>query len=383
MYGLTRIGNVMADEAPLAHRILLGMPQKRIVTGCIVEAPSDYSLVAAFEVEQLASMDEVRALAPCGLGGWTTSVATIMEWAELTRARLACLLACDKLEQLDVSSKREDDLQLIVAAIGKMCELMPHDLSREMREERRQLLKALEGRQEPELQEAKQQVEESVQRMGGEHVTADIAAWLKGGLLERREVKVMMAETNDKLTREEVEAEAKDLPHALLALWQTDTPQFVSVVYGMRLSRVDVRRLISCMVWLEINSPLPASPKGEENNANDNGNVNGNGRATRGNQTNQEQIKQEEGNANVNVSATVDTELICELMPIFYNKTEVVETFVRAIRGKKSTQVTNYVRHLIASKRINPDLRNMELWDVLHRYELYSCGLRNWNQRIE
>ena len=53
------------------------------------------------------------------------------------------------------------------------------------------------------------------------------------------------------MTRQKVLAEAAALPGNLLHLWQSSGRDFASVLYGMRLSREDVLRVVSCLVWLE------------------------------------------------------------------------------------------------------------------------------------
>ena len=84
--GLTRIGNVMADETMLAQRLLLASDDGS-VRGRVTEVLCNgYALAVELPSEKMVEEEEVEALAPCGLNGWTSSVATMGEWEELQRA---------------------------------------------------------------------------------------------------------------------------------------------------------------------------------------------------------------------------------------------------------------------------------------------------------
>ncbi len=73
--------------------------------------------------------------------------------------------------------------------------------------------------------------------------------WLKNELTETDEAQLMPVK---KFDYSRIVAEAKKLPKDLFELWHRDTAQMARVLYGLRAKREDVRRVLSCLVWIEL-----------------------------------------------------------------------------------------------------------------------------------
>ena len=347
--GLTRIGNVMADETLVTQRLLLASDDDS-VRGRVREVLCD-GYVLAVEVPSLkmASEEDVRALAPCGLEGWTSSVATMGEWDELQRAVAMAKMSAGWL-------RYGGAVDTACEVVGGLCEVLCHDLSGEMRTQRKVLVDVLTGSGEARLREAGERLLEKCQRMGGDHVMSAMGHWLKTEL-PRREVPVrmMMAETRYGVTVEQVEAEVRALPRGLYDLWQRDVARFASVLYGMRLPRTEVRRVLSPLVWLEVKRQ--GVTKAEE---------------TESGKDTPAQVKDK------------GSDLVCEdLLPIFLNDDEAAAQFMKAVAKMEPVAMTDYVNRLVASGRIAKRFRHRRLWRVLNDCGLYALSESTWNRYVK
>lgn len=238
-----RIGNVRSDDAMLAQRVLLGSG-RNVVTGRIVRAEA-FELLTDLGAVPLASEEEVARALPLGLGGWTTSVAPLAPTVPLPQE-------VETMEKLFWTYFDRGKVESVVAVVDRLFEIMRYDLSGEMQSQRLLMYEALSGADDERLRHAAERLTEASQRMGGEHQMAEIGQWLKDELSLSFEADQLLYDTPWEVTRAQVVKEAQALPGKLYGLWLTDTGAFARVLYGMRLPRADVRRVLACLLWLEL-----------------------------------------------------------------------------------------------------------------------------------
>ena len=131
------------------------------------------------------------------------------------------------------------------------CALAIFDVSGEMLAHRRRLRDMLAVSDDERLRESAERIEEVSRRMGGDHAMAQIGAWMKHELPQSKEARGMMKTVVTPALRTEALLAAASLPEGLLTEWQSDEVQFARLLYGMRLPREAVRRVLSCLIWLD------------------------------------------------------------------------------------------------------------------------------------
>ncbi len=155
-------------------------------------------------------------------------------------------------DELEAQLREEAEPEEILEFLDVFCQLAPYDISRDMLVCRRRLRDALAECDDERLSvEAVEQIEQLSRRMGGNHLMEDVGNWMKTSLTHSAEASAMMQQTPATLKWDEMERSAQALPGGLLTEWRTDATQFARVIYGMCLKREEVRRVLSCLVWLE------------------------------------------------------------------------------------------------------------------------------------
>lgn len=249
------VGVVARLDLELAWTALRGK-EKRVLHGRIVAA-QDYSLVAEVEVQELQREEAIAS----GLDGWTYSGPLLAERAEerklaFLEEELAALLA-DASDCL-----HEDDVNEVLDLLDVYCRTTLYDISGEGLQYRRRLVLWLQQTADPRLQEAVEQVLDMSRRMGGDHWMQELGEWMKSELPTSREALVL---TVGAAGLAEVRAEAERLPQGLLALWSKNPTQFARVLYGMLPSREELRRVLSCLVVLELTGGVHESAEEKVN----------------------------------------------------------------------------------------------------------------------
>ena len=195
------------------------------------------------EMSWIENEEEVMAKLPLGLGEWTTSVATMAPTNELMgRGQMLKKLMWAYLKIGDIAQVEE-----VTEALYRE---MRYDLSGDMQSERKLLCQSLMKSGDERLQQAASRLLEASQRMGGEHQMQEVGTWLQQDLAKSMEADLLVAQTR-KVSRQQVVEEAKALPSDLYHHWLTDARTFARVLYGMRLAREDVLRVLSCLIWLD------------------------------------------------------------------------------------------------------------------------------------
>lgn len=146
----------------------------------------------------------------------------------------------------DISTMEQDE---VLELLDAFCQLIVYDLSREAQAFRKSLRKRLEECESEELRQASRHIEELSRRIGGNTMMEKMGQWLKNELTES-DAALMMPARKYEFSR--IVAEAKKLPKNMFELWHRDTAQMARVLYGLRATRDDVRRVLSCLVWIEL-----------------------------------------------------------------------------------------------------------------------------------
>lgn len=241
--GPMRIGNVMGDHALLAQQVLLAAADEMVIGEVTEVLPRGYNLRVDLGERPIVSEEEVMAKLPLGLGEWTTSVATMAPTNELMgRGQMLKKLMWAYLKIGDIAQVEE-----VTEALYRE---MRYDLSGDMQSERKLLCQSLMESGDERLQQAASRLLEASQRMGGEHQMQEVGTWLQQDLAKSMEADLLVAQTR-KVSRQQVVEEAKALPSDLYHHWLTDARTFARVLYGMRLAREDVLRVLSCLIWLD------------------------------------------------------------------------------------------------------------------------------------
>ena len=241
--GPMRIGNVMGDHALLAQQVLLAAADEMVIGEVTEVLPRGYNLRVDLGERSIVSEEEVMAKLPLGLGEWTTSVATMAPTNEqMGRGQMLKKLMWAYLKIGDIAQVEE-----VTEALYRE---MRYDLSGDMQSERKLLCQSLMKSGDERLQQAASRLLEASQRMGGEHQMQEVGTWLQEDLAKSMEADLLVAQTR-KVSRQQVVEEAKALPSDLYHHWLTDARTFARVLYGMRLAREDVLRVLSCLIWLQ------------------------------------------------------------------------------------------------------------------------------------
>ena len=245
------VGNVERMSLALVLRALRGADEVEL-TGRIVKA-EPYLLTVEVEVERLS--DEVPAAR--SLDAWEYTGPMMNESFD---AQCVRYLVRDIMKRLDEPVRVES----LLNTLDEYCEVTAMDISRECVAERSRFANRLESMADERLQAAAARLREQSQRLGGRHGMALVGGWMKHDLAETEEVRLMVARSPRSMARAAVEAEAELLPGGLWWLWRTDEVLFARTLYNMSPSRADVRRVLSCLVWLDATAEGAASSEAAE-----------------------------------------------------------------------------------------------------------------------
>lgn len=242
--GAECVGVVPVLDLTLAQRALAGSGEAGRLRGRIVEA-EPYMLTVECRVE--------------ALGERTPMASRLAEW-EYTGAVMALpwTSKMDYLtEELELLLGREDvAAEEVTALLDALCEVVRFDLSNDGIEARSRVLLLLEnpGGKEPtgELpawrKEAAARLREVSRRMGGDHCMTELATWVRADLATSLEGELLVSQPQD---IDEMTEAARRLPENLWELYRQDGVKFLRKLYGMRPSREELQRVLSCVIWLE------------------------------------------------------------------------------------------------------------------------------------
>ena len=237
--GTKQVGCVASEDVSLFWQ---AMDAARNGSGCdmlqgeIVKV-EDYRIVARLRVTLLEKPREDAA----ELAEWEYSGPMMYKTRE--EVKLEFLTA--RLSE-DLLTMEEDE---VLELLDAFCQLIVHDLSREAQAFRKSLQTRLGVCESEELRQSSRYIEELSRRMGGNTMMGKMGQWLKNELTESEAALTMPAREHN---YSRIVAEAKKLPKNLLDLWHRDTAQMARVLYGMRASREEIRRVLSCLVWIEL-----------------------------------------------------------------------------------------------------------------------------------
>ena len=237
--GTKQVGCVASEDVSLFWQAMDAVKSSNggdMLQGEIVKV-EDYMLVARVCVP-LLEKPRVEAVE---LTNWEYSGPVMYK----TREEVKLEFLIGRLSE-DLSIMEQDE---VLELLDAFCQLIVHDLSREAQAFRKSLRKRLGESESEELRQASQRIEELSRRMGGNTMMGKMGQWLKNELTESDEALMMPAR---KYVFSRIVAEAKKLPKNLFELWHRDTAQMARVLYGMRARREDVRRVLSCLVWIEL-----------------------------------------------------------------------------------------------------------------------------------
>lgn len=236
--GTKQVGCVASEDVSLFWQAMDAVKSSNggMLQGKIVKV-EDYMLVARVCVP-LLEKPRVEAVE---LTNWEYSGPVMYK----TREEVKLEFLIGRLSE-DLSIMEQDE---VLELLDAFCQLIVHDLSREAQAFRKSLRKRLGESESEELRQASQRIEELSRRMGGNTMMGKMGQWLKNELTGSDEALMMPA---SKYVFSRIVAEAKKLPKNLFELWHRDTAQMARVLYGMRARREDVRRVLSCLVWIEL-----------------------------------------------------------------------------------------------------------------------------------
>jgi len=237
--GTKQVGCVASEDVSLFWQAMDAVKSSNgggMLQGEIVKV-EDYMLVARVCVP-LLEKPRVEAVE---LTNWEYSGPVMYK----TREEVKLDFLTGRLSE-DLSIMEQDE---VLELLDAFCQLIVHDLSREAQAFRKSLRKRLGESESEELRQASQRIEELSRRMGGNTMMGKMGQWLKNELTESDEAQMMPAR---KYVFSRIVAEAKKLPKNLFELWHRNTAQMARVLYGMRARREDVRRVLSCLVWIEL-----------------------------------------------------------------------------------------------------------------------------------
>lgn len=242
--GAECVGVVSMLDLTLAQRAMNGSGQDGRLRGRIVEA-EPYMLTVECRVEALGErMPMASRLAEWEYAGavmplpWTSKMDYLTEELELL---------------LGSGDAAEEEVKELLDAL---CEVVRFDLSADGIEARSRVLLLLEnpGGKEPveELAEwhkvAAQRLREVSQRMGGDHWMEKLATWMHTDLATSVEAELLVAQP---MALEEMMEAARRLPENLWELYRQDAVKFLRKLYGLRPSRDELQRVLSCVIWVD------------------------------------------------------------------------------------------------------------------------------------
>ena len=245
------VGNVERIGLSLALRALREA-KRPLLKGRVVKA-EPYMLTVEVEVERLAEEEPAART----LESWAYSGPLMDESADMQQLEYLA----DVIEERLTDGAAVDD---VVRAVEAYSRLAAYDISHEGVKERSQFVSAMESMADERLQAVANGLREMSQRLGGRHGMARVGEWMKYELTSSEEARLMVARSSYTLARSSVVAEAERLPKGLYALWNSDLKLFARTLYNMQPSRADVRRVLSCLVWLDATAEGAASAAGVE-----------------------------------------------------------------------------------------------------------------------
>lgn len=74
--------------------------------------------------------------------------------------------------------------------------------------------------------------------------------------------------------------------------------------------------------------------------------------------------------------------LVDDLMPVFMNRREEVERYLKAIMGAKQNDITRITKQLVVARIISEEFSHKYLYDILYKHKIYTCSLSNWNKQL-
>ena len=78
-----------------------------------------------------------------------------------------------------------------------------------------------------------------------------------------------------------------------------------------------------------------------------------------------------------------DEVIVNKLKPMFYGEEKEARAFLAAIRGMKSTEITETVKTYVAKRKISEKSCRHDLWQVLNDCGLYNRTESNWNMQVK
>ena len=244
------VGNVERMSLALALRALRGEGEEEL-TGRIVAA-EPYMLTVEVEVTRLAEeLPEARSLDAWTYTGPMMDLSDDMQFVDFLVSKINRLMDAEL-----------EDVRPLVNTVMKYCQATATDISRECLRERSAFADRLEAMANERLQALGARLREASQRLGGDHGMARVGGWMKHDVAASEEAQRMVLRTHCSMARAGVLVEAEQLPKGLWNLWRTDEKAFARALYNMSPSREDVRRVLSCLVWLDATADGAASDDG-------------------------------------------------------------------------------------------------------------------------
>ena len=246
--GADCVGVVARVDVDLAWRALnAGKGESRSLRGRIVEA-APYELTMECEVEALADPQEEAS----DLSEWHYEGRVMQEWS--------CMRKMDYLaEEMEVElMKPEPDETFMTEMLEAFCQVAGFDISTEGMDRRKRLLQLLEqegnSAQAEWRKAAASRLREMSRRMGGNTCMGELADWMRKELPASSEVQTVVLEPR---RWEDVQTEARQLPHDLWQLYNHDSVQFIRVLYGAKPTRKTLLGVLSCLMWLDAHTAEP------------------------------------------------------------------------------------------------------------------------------
>jgi len=239
--GAKQVGCVASEDLNLFWQAMdavrnSGNSDCDMLQGEIVEV-EDYRLVTRISVPML----EKPRMAANELENWEYTGPMMYKTREEVKLEF---LTARLSEDFSILGQEE-----VMEMLDALCPLIIHDLSREAQSFRKSLQTRLAESSCEELRQASERIEELSRRMGGETMMNKMGEWLKHELTASDEALLMSA---SKSNLSHIVAEARKLPKNLFELWHRSPEQMARVLYGMRAARKDIRRVLSCLVWIEL-----------------------------------------------------------------------------------------------------------------------------------
>ena len=247
---IAHIGNVERMSLALALRALRGEGKVEL-KGKIVKA-EPYMLTVEVEVERLAELlPEARSLRAWQYTGPMMDVSHDEQFVDFLVDDINARFEGDPV-----------DADLLEHMLNSYIQATATDISRECLRERSAFADRLEAMANERLQALGARLREASQRLGGDHGMARVGGWMKHDVAASEEAQRMVLRTHCSMARAGVLVEAEQLPKGLWNLWRTDEKAFARALYNMSPSREDVRRVLSCLVWLDATADGAASDDG-------------------------------------------------------------------------------------------------------------------------